>query len=357
MNIKWKNIGHDLLVFTVTLLGALVVCDLLSGINEDNNPFATSLFILAVAVIARFTTGYAYGIAASILGVLAVNYFFTAPFWAFSLGGAGYPLTFAAMLLVSVIVSALATRVKKQERLRYEVETQKMRADLLRSVSHDLRTPLASILGVSSTLRDDTELSAFERDELLAEIQKEALWLTRITENILSITKFSGEAVCLKKNEEVVEEIVGSAIVKFHHNAEFPVRVIRPEEILLAPMDATLIEQVLINLMENAVAHAEGATCIELELRGEKDRVIVTVADDGAGIPPELMEHLFDGRASMLRRTHADERRGMGLGLTVCHSIIKAHGGELTAQNRPQGGAAFSFWLPQEGDPTNETAG
>ena len=152
------------------------------------------------------------------------------------------------MLLVSLIVSTLTTQIKKQEQLRFDVETEKMRVNLLRSLSHDLRTPLASILGASSVLLEQENLSPEERDELAQDIQKEAHWLSRVTENILSVTKFSGSGVALKKEEEVLEEIVSSAIVKFRrHHPEVAVTVERPENILLAPMDATLIEQVLTN--------------------------------------------------------------------------------------------------------------
>ena len=134
------------LLFSLTVLAAAAgICLLLSQVDDDNNPFAMAVFILAVVVIASHTDGYWYGIFSAIAGVLCVNYAFTKPFFQFEWSIAGYPLTFTAMLLVSLIVSTLTTQIKKQEQLRFDVETEKMRVNLLRSLSHDLRTPLASI--------------------------------------------------------------------------------------------------------------------------------------------------------------------------------------------------------------------
>lgn len=226
-----------------------------------------------------------------------------------------------------------------------------MRANLLRSVSHDIRTPLASILGSSSALLDNPALSVEDRSELLKEINKDAHWLVRITENILSITKFTGSDVALKKTDEVVEEIVSSSIVKFHRNyPEMRVSVRRPEQILLAPMDATLIEQVLINLFENVVMHAQTATHITLSIQPHSDRVTFEVSDNGAGIPASMLPKIFEGYHTISNQSIADRRRNMGIGLSVCNSIIRAHGGTMRAYNNSEGGASFSFWLPCEED-------
>lgn len=118
-----------------------MVCYALSHLHDDNNPFAVPIFILGVAAISRFSDGYVCGIAASVIGVVCVNYMFTYPFWVFDMTLSGYPLTFTVMLLVSVIISTLTTQVKHQQRLMYEVKSESMRANLLRAVSHDIRTP------------------------------------------------------------------------------------------------------------------------------------------------------------------------------------------------------------------------
>lgn len=233
---RWVGRIRDLLFSLGVLAAASGICLLLSQVNDDNNPFAMAVFILAVAVISSRTSGYWYGVGAACAGVLCVNYLFTRPFFQFNWSATGYPLTFAAMLLVSIIISTLTTQLKRQEQLRFDMETEKLRANLLRSVSHDLRTPLASILGASSVLLEQKNLSSGERDELARDIQKEAHWLIRVTENILSVTKFTGSDVKLKKEDEAVEEIVSSAIVKFRrHHPEMSITVKRPESILWAP--------------------------------------------------------------------------------------------------------------------------
>ena len=249
-----------------------------------------------------------------------------------------------------MIVSTLTTQIKKQEQLRFEMEREKMRADLLRSVSHDLRTPLTSMLGASSVLMEDANLSDADRMDLAREINKDARWLIRVTENILSLTKFTGSDVRLRTESEVVEEIVGSAIVKFRKNyPNISVSVSRPEQILLAPMDAVLIEQVLINLFENVAQHAQTADHIQVRITQQGGRAVVEVEDNGVGFPPDQLAHVFEGRMAP-DTASSDDRRSMGIGLSVCRSILRAHRGDITAYNVRDGGGGVRFWLPCEED-------
>ena len=347
-----KEWARDTLRMLLLLGAAVAVCSVLSRVHDDNNPFAVLIFVLAVAIVALVTNGYVWGVLASVIGVFCVNYMFTYPFWSFDMSITGYPLTFVAMLVVSVVISTLTTRVKQTERLRYEIESEKLRADLLRALSHDLRTPLASIEGADSLLLEQPDLSEAERRTLLEQIRQETRWLTRITENMLSVTRMAGEQVSLHRTDEVVEEIVDSAVMKLRRSRHaLPVTVIRPQEILTAPMDATLMEQVILNLLENAVNHAEGATRIRVEIAGQGDTVMIAVEDDGAGFPPELLPQLFDRKLLPQPRSCADGRRGLGLGLTLCSAIIKAH------ENRPEGGARVCLWLPAGTEDEEETEG
>lgn len=353
-----KEWARDTLRMLLLLGAAVAVCSVLSRVHDDNNPFAVLIFVLAVAIVALVTNGYMWGVLASVIGVFCVNYMFTYPFWSFDMSITGYPLTFVVMLVVSVVISTLTTRVKQTERLRYEIESEKLRADLLRALSHDLRTPLASIEGADSLLLEQPDLSEAERRTLLEQIRQETRWLTRITENMLSVTRMAGEQVSLHRTDEVVEEIVDSAAMKLRRSRNaLPVTVIRPQEILTAPMDATLMEQVILNLLENAVNHAEGATRIRVEIAGQGDTVMIAVEDDGAGFPPELLPQLFDRKLLPQPRSCADGRRGLGLGLTLCSAIIKAHGGRMTAENRPEGGARVCLWLPAGTEDEEETEG
>ncbi len=344
-----KPILRDTALTLLLLLAAVGLSLLLSNLHNDNNPFAAPLFILCVALIARITDGYIYGISASILGVLCVNYMFTYPFFKLDMSIAGYPLTFAAMLIVSIIISTLTTQIKQQERLRYAMETEKMRADLLRSVSHDLRTPLTSIMGSCSILLD-SPLERPEQQELLRGISKDAAWLIRLTENILSLTKFSGANVELRRESEVIEEIVSSAIVKFRKtHPAVSVSIDRPEHILLAPMDATLIEQVLLNLFENAAIHGKHADQITVRIARKANRAVLTIEDNGVGFSPQQLQSPFDGRRTS-KNTISDNHRNMGIGLSVCRSIVRAHDGDISIYNLTGGGGAVQFWLPCEED-------
>lgn len=345
---KLRPILVNILKTLLLLAAATLLSLILSNINDDNNPFAVPVFILTVALIARATTGYVYGIVASLVSVMCVNYMFTYPFFEFDMSIAGYPLTFAAMLVVSVIISTLTTQIKQQERLRYAMEAEKTRADLLRSVSHDLRTPLTSIVGSCSILLDSPQLDQADRQELLRGISKDAHWLIRVTENILSLTKFSTPNVQLHKESEVIEEIVGSAIVKFRKNhPDVSVSVDRPEHILLCPMDATLIEQVLVNLFENVAIHAENADRITVRIEKKSDRAIIAVEDNGAGFSRDQLNAPFDGHCTP-KNAVSDNHRNMGIGLSLCRSIVRAHGGDISIGNLAGGGASVRFWLPCE---------
>lgn len=351
------GVARDATLLLVILALAIGVCIVFSERLDMNRQFTLAVFILAVSLIARFTNGYVYGIAASLISVVCVNYMFTYPYWEFNLTLSGYPITFTVMLIVSILISTLTTQIKKQEKLRMVAEMEKMRANLLRSVSHDLRTPLTSIIGASSVLMENEEMTDGERRELVREINKDAKWLVRITENILSVTKFAGSGVALKKEYEVVEEVVSGAIVKFRKNhADMRILVKKPEEILLAPMDATLVEQVIINLFDNVCEHGKDASEIEVEIRQDGEYIQITVADNGAGIAPAKIPHLFDGQISSSESTVSDNRRNMGIGLSVCRSIIRAHGGEIRAYNNVKGGASIEFMLPASEDEENEQA-
>ncbi|MBQ8161804.1 MAG: DUF4118 domain-containing protein [Clostridia bacterium] len=336
----------DFLHFALILGAAMAISFVLARVNDDNNPFAMAVFLLAVALVARVTSGYFWGIAASVAATFCVNYFFSYPFWAFDVTYPGYPLTMTVMLVVSVLISTLTTQIKRQEQLKLEVDREKMHANLLRAIAHDIRTPLSSILGASSALQEQ-QLSEEAQASLIEGIHRDARWLVRVTENLLSVTRFSGSEVKLKKEDEVLEEIIGSAILKYHQTpGTLPVKVETPEDILLVPADGVLLEQVLINLFDNVSAHAEGASQIWLHVASADERVVVSVEDDGKGIPAAQLPHILDGTMQQTSRLRSDDRRSMGIGLSVCRSIIRAHGGELRADRSHHGGAAFSFDLP-----------
>ena len=224
-----------------------------------------------------------------------------------------------------------------------------MRANLLRAISHDLRTPLTSIIGtINTVLENEDSLSREKKTELLSEAKSDAQWLIRMVENLLSVTRIGDGEAHIEKQIEVVEEILGEAVGKFKkQHADMKVAVSAPEELLMVPMDAMLIEQVLLNLMENSVAHGKGVTAIEVSAKHCGEYARFSVLDNGCGLEQKDIPNLFSGYLSQLNdQKTVDSKRNMGIGLSVCTSIVRVHGGEISARNRDSGGAEFSFTLP-----------
>ena len=340
---------------TATLMGAAALFCAFLNIAGDSDSAVPMVFVLAVLLTARFTDGYFYGLFATIISVFGVNYAFTYPYFEFNFTITGYPLTFLTMFAVSLVVGMLTEQVKRQSRIEAEVEREKMKANLLRSVSHDLRTPLTAIIGSSNVVLEQYDaLSDDEKRELVEHVREDAQWLVRLVENILSITRINDGAVRLKKAPEVAEEIVAEAVDKFRKNRKLPVRVKLPDEMLMIPMDATLIEQVLVNLMENVVIHAAGATEINVKVyRTDDQMACFCVEDNGGGIDEDILPKLFEEMFPHAKENNADGRRSMGIGLSACMSIVKAHGGNMYAQNKPDGGARVCFVLPMEEEMKN----
>ncbi|WP_298033612.1 DUF4118 domain-containing protein [uncultured Dysosmobacter sp.] len=340
--------GRDLLITGVIMSCAVGLCILLRMLDSVEG-FASPVFVLAVLLISRLTTGYLFGLIASVLGVICVNFIFTFPYWAFDLTISGYPLTFFTFLMVSIITSTLTTQSKQRDRLRAENEKEKMRANLLRSVSHDIRTPLTSIIGATSALLENPGLSTAEQRELLEDARDDAQWLIQVVENLLSITRIGDEQAHITKGPEAAEEVIAGVIPKFRRRyPQLTVSVEVPDTLLLVPMDPILISQVLSNLLENAAIHGKTATHVHLSVQPEGNFARFSVRDNGAGIPEKVLPTLFDGTLKHNETSSGDGKRNMGLGLSVCLAIVRAHGGTLEAQNLPEG-AEFSFTLPLEG--------
>lgn len=490
-----------ILVFLIATSFALCVVEM--NVISDN---IFGVYMLAVAVTSVITRGYIWGILSSVGGVVAVNFFFTYPYFALNFSMAGYPITFTLLLLMSVLTSALTTRVKKAailstmrerragyltqmsnallsantlnkiiditldyffesnqcsvvvylgnpaspeiraihtlenqdelifnsplelqiaidsytknqicgvvldpkvqnckgtyipiatenkvygvigllfenpddvlldtykfsdimisqtilalerqsteekaQQILLEKEKENMRSNLLRAVSHDLRTPLTCIVGASTTLQENKDKINEEIfDQLLSDIHHDAQWLIHMVENLLSITKISGEDAKVKKQDEIVEEIVAESVSRIHKR--FPnstINVSVPKELLIVPMDATLIEQVLINLLENAIRHSGTSLPVRLKVAKESDQAFFTVTDYGKGIEPSRLPTIFEGKSGAIS---ADATRGLGIGLSICKTIILAHNGSIFAKNHTCGGASFTFALPMKGD-------
>lgn len=336
-------------LFTVFILLSAFTMNLLLQTQFQTNSMTPMIFVLGVFLVSFRTQGYFWGVAASLISVLAVNWAFTYPYWAFDLISPECISSAVVMLLVSTMTGALTTRLKQQEKIRSEVEKERMRGDLLRAVSHDLRTPLTSIYGASSAVIENyDELPREKQLKLLTDIQSDAQWLNRMVENLLSVTRVDADKVRLSKHSTVLEELIDALLLKFHkHYPQQQVQVQIPEDFVSIPMDPVLIEQVLMNLLENAVFHAKGMENLWLRVETSGNKAVFTVEDDGCGIPPERLNRLFSGLQDRENRTDTG-RSNMGIGLSVCRTIIKAHSSDIRVENRPQGGARFSFQLEME---------
>ena len=346
---KRKNYWiEDCLFMVFTLLTAFTV-NLFLQYRFETYTMTPMIFVLGVFLVSWRTRGYFWGIAASLISVLAVNYAFTYPFWAFDLISPECISSAVVMLIVAVLTGALTTKLKQQERIRYEAERERMRSNLLRAVSHDLRTPLTSIYGACSAMIENyDDISREKKLKLLNDMCTDSQWLVRMVENLLSVTRIDNHKVRLAKNETVLEELIDAVLVKFRkHYPHQKVQVQLPEEFISIPMDAMLIQQVLMNLLENAVFHAHGMKNLWLTVKVQNTKVRFTVSDDGCGIPPSRINGLFTGLLDSEAPTD-NSRSNMGVGLSVCSAIIKAHGSEITAKNKPEGGAEFSFTLEME---------
>ena len=337
---------QDSVILVVTMAVVLDLGLLLQPVGADDC-HAALLFVTGVLVVARSTNGYFYGMTASLIAAVVVNYAFMEPYYRFELRGAGYPFTFVTLFSVSIVTSALTTHIKEQEEAQIEAERERLRANLLRAVGHDLRAPLTSIIGsAEAILSPGNCLSDEENRTLLRNVCSEAEWMIRMVENLLSITRVGGASYHLKKSPEMPEEVVGEVMEKFQkHFPNTTVEVEVPDVLLEVPMDAMLIEQVLYNLMENAVIHGM-AEKIRIRVDAGKHWVRFSVSDDGAGIPQEKLEHLCGDYMELADTSSGDKKHNMGIGLIVCRDIIKVHGGNFEGRNQLEGGTEFWFTLP-----------
>lgn len=333
---------------------------LLFYLNPHNPANAALIYILGLIFICRYTNGYLYGFFSSIFCVIFVNLFFTYPYFELDFTLTGYPITFLEMLGITLVTSTTTSHMMRQskilaekEKQLMEAEKEKMRANLLRAISHDIRTPLTSIMGTVTTLTDnDTSLSEEDRRELTSHIYDDAGWLLTMVENLLSITRIQDDSSKdvrekVKKSPEIIEEVVAEAIQRFKkRKPDACVEVTIPDEILMIPMDAMLIEQVITNLLENAVTHSHTQAPVSLSVTSESDSVTFCIRDYGVGIQENRLDTIFDGNSGYQSES-SDSRRGMGIGLSICKTIILAHNGRISAQNHT-GGAEFIFSLPKE---------
>jgi K+-sensing histidine kinase KdpD len=321
------------------------------------------VFLLGVFVIAiRF--GYVPSLVTTLLGVASFDFFFTPPLFSLSVDDKRYLITFLIMGFVAFVTSNLTERVRRHsaqveamalerarlaeeaQRVHEQIQNERLRNALLSSVSHDLRTPLSVVQGAATALLENQgTLSDARRTEYLRTISDEAGHLNRLVRNLLDMTALQSGSLRVRKSWHPLEEIIGIVFNRLEEAlGDRPVKVEIADEVTMVSADATLLQQVLINLVDNASRYTPIGSPIQVFARNVSSGVEIEVADSGPGVPAGQEEAVFE-------KFHRGVQKagGMGLGLTICRGIITAHGGKIWCENRAEGGASFRFVLPLDG--------
>jgi len=347
--LKQKSVFQNIMV-TIVILAIFFIFSLFVQNIFDATSVVSALFALAVFLISLLTDRYIYGIWASLLSVLALNFAFTWPFFAFNFSIPENMVSAIIMLIITMTSGTLTRKIQNQKSVEAESAREKMRANLLRAVSHDLRTPLTTIYGSSSLITE--QYDTLNREQILqlaGGVQEDAQWLMGMVENLLTVTKIDTNGVKLRKMPVVLEELIDSVLMRFkkrypHQKIEVDI----PEDFISIPMDGVLIEQVLVNMLENAVQHAKGMTELILRVFICDSKAFFEIIDDGCGIPKDRLQAIFTGYFEKKDAPADNQKSSMGIGLSVCASIINAHSGEIRVENRKNGGCVFQFSLDME---------
>ena len=255
---------------------------------------------------------------------------------------------FSSMLGECALALDSIRNAREKEQAAVMARNEQLRSNLLRSVSHDIRTPLTSISGNASTLMSSYEqLDRETLEQIFSDIYDDSEWLIDLVENLLFISRIENGKMELHMTTDIVGDVIGEALKHIDRNSsKHIIKVEEDEDILIARMDSRLISQVLINLVNNAVKNTQGGSEIDISIRREGKDIIVSVKDNGPGIPDEMKPHIFEmfytGESKI-----ADGRRGLGLGLALCKSIVEAHGGSIRLEDNRPSGCCFSFSLPE----------
>jgi K+-sensing histidine kinase KdpD len=321
------------------VVAAIIVCGALRAAHAPL-PNLSMIFLLAV-LFAAVRFGIRAAILASVLSFLAYNFFFVEPLYTFHVAEAHEFLGLAIFLVVAITASALAGRLRDQTRAadkaRTEAETERVRNTLLASISHDFRTPLASILGSATSLIDYRDkLDAAAQSDLLAHIRQEAEGLNETVRNLLAITRIDAHALELRRDwldlKEIAERVV--ALTR-KRGAMQSLQLALPAELPLIRADAVLAEQAIGNVLNNAVLHTSRDTHVVIDAVIEPSTVSLRVTDNGAGIPRDVLPRIFDKFVQRPRRDAArtSTREGTGLGLAIAKGIAEAHDGSIRAES------------------------
>ena len=316
------------------------------------------LYIIAVLIISIITTKMQYCLISSLVCVLLFNFFFTYPEFSLTAHDAAYPVTFITMFITAFIAGSLANKLKRNIRIAKQnakekeeaallAQNEQLRANMLRAISHDLRTPLTSISGNASTLISaGNTLDEDSRQQIYTDIYSESMWLIRMVENLLYATRIEDGKMQLNLSVEILDDIVQEAVKhirRTHHNRIIAVDM--QDEIIPVIADANIIVSVIINLIDNAVKYSEDNTEIIVNVKKDTDVAVISVADNGIGISQSEKEKVFEMFYTGANSS-SDSRRSLGLGLSLCKSIVSAHSGTITLSDNHPNGTVVRFTLP-----------
>ena len=323
-----------------------LVCAAMFRRVDDSN--LIMVYLLGVAVVSS-RHGRRPSALAAVLSVACFDLFFVPPHFTFTVADTQYVVTFVVMLVVALLISTLAVRARTQaaaaQQALVAVEQEKLRSTLLSAVSHDFRTPLAAITGAVTCLQEERSLDAASRRDLEQTIREEAERLDRLVTNLLDMTRLESGRVELRRDWDSVEEVIGSALARVE--GRLGARRLATDiaaDLPLVRIDAALVEQVLVNLLENALKHTPPEAGIRIAARREGSDVVVSVEDGGPGFPPGQDEKVFEKF-----QRGASTASGFGLGLAICRAIVTAHGGRIRAEPGDGRGARVRFTLPETG--------
>ncbi|MDD2495068.1 MAG: DUF4118 domain-containing protein [Tissierellia bacterium] len=271
---------------------------------------------------------------------------------------ANSPLSNENDMIVKTIVHQMSIVLDREfiyderQKIKIDIERERLKSTLLRSISHDIRTPLTGIKGASELILDSYDnLDANSIKKLTSDIYDESVWLIKTVQNILDMTRISEGRLTITKNYEAADDIVNQAITLIPSlNFKNRLHVSIPDEIVLVPVDGRLIVQVIVNLLDNSYKYAGEDAQIFLKVYTKNKFIIFEVSDNGIGINPSIIDKIFEGFVSYHKNNIADGSRGFGIGLTICKEIVTAHNGSITAKNSKTGGAIFTVKLPLEVD-------
>lgn len=333
----------SILLCTFYMTAAAGISSACSHIFSRLSHNCTLVFVLFIMLASCRAADWLYGILCSIFAVLWLN---TRLQYILADCPADILLTLAILSFLSLRTFRLARQTVTSKKQLAEMETEKMRANLLRAISHDLRSPLTGIIGNSLTyLEHQDSLTNKEKETLVGNIYDAASWLVNMVENLLTVTHIRNHNLTISTRDESVEEVVAEALQRIEkRHPDCIIHVSVPEDFIMIPMDAFLIEQVTVNLLENALLHSDTDAPIDFIVENYSDSVSFTVRDYGNGIPKHKLEHLFE--ASDYTAPPTDTQTGMGIGLVICKTIITAHHGTITGHNHSDG-AEFIFTLPK----------